>query len=112
MSTMKVGRLSCSNSSIIPTEPSSRKGSFFSLASGDKVRVRLDRSEVLPLGALDAPGGLSPLNVPRASVTVFIPPSSPLVLLNILAAASELEKRAGSCGRMRRELEKKSGEGG
>jgi hypothetical protein len=45
-------------------------------------------------------------------VTVLIALSSPRVLLSILAAASELENRAGKCGRFRRELEKKSGEGG
>ena len=72
----------------------------------------LERSELLPLGTLVAPGGLSPLNVPRASVTVFMALSSPRVLLSIFSAASELEKRAGRWGLMRRELEKKSGEGG
>lgn len=48
---------------------------------------------------------------PRASVTVFIPDASP-VLLSILAAASELEKRGGSRGRKRGELEKNKGEAG
>jgi hypothetical protein len=70
----------------------------------------LDRSEVLPLAPLGGPGGLRPLNVPLASVTVLMPLSS-RALLSILAAASELEKRAGSCGRVLRE-EKNSGEGG
>jgi hypothetical protein len=49
--------------------------------------------------------------VPRARVTVLTL-SSPRVLLSILAAASELEKRAGRWGLLRRELEKKRGEGG
>jgi hypothetical protein len=49
--------------------------------------------------------------VPRASVTVLIPSSSPRALPSILAAASELEKRAGNRGRALRD-EKKRGEGG
>jgi hypothetical protein len=104
--------VSCSSSSTMPTEPSSRRGSVRPRASGDAVRGMLDRSLLLPLAILVGPGGLRPLNVPRARVTVLMPPSS-LVLLSILAAASELEKRAGSCGRRssRRE-EKNSGEGG
>lgn len=108
---MKVGRVSCSSSSTMPTDPSSRRGSPRSRASGDIVRGRLDRSLLLPLATLVGPGGLRPLKVPRASVTVFMPPSSPRVLLSILAAASELEKRGGRCGRALRD-EKKSGDGG
>jgi hypothetical protein len=88
----------------MPTEPSSRRGSR---ASGDDV---LARSLLLPLATL-APGGVKPLKVPRASVTVLMPPSSPCVLLSILAAASELLNRAGRCGRRLRD-EKKSGDGG
>jgi hypothetical protein len=83
----------------MPTEPSNFNGSLFSRASGDVVRDRLS-----------GPGGLRPVNEPLASVTVLMPPSS-CVLLSILAAASELEKRAGSWGRAVRE-EKKRGEGG
>lgn len=113
MSTMKVGRVSCSSNSTIPTEPSIRRGSFRSLPSGDAVRGRLERSEVLPLGTLVGPGGLNPLYVPRARLTVLTTLSSPRVLLNMVAAASELEKRAGRWGRARRALEeKKRGEVG
>lgn len=106
---MNVGRVSCSSNSTMPTDPSNRSGSR-SRASGEAVRGRLDRSLFLPLATLVGPGGLNPLKVPRASVTVFMPPSSPRVLLSILAAASPLEKRGGRCGRAVRE--KKSGEGG
>jgi len=57
-------------------------------------------------------GGL-PVNDPRANVTVFIPESSDCVLLNIFAAASELENRGGNKGRaFEGVLEKKSGDGG
>lgn len=107
---MNVGRPSASSNSTRPTEPKKRKGSPLSLASGEVAGARLDLSEVLSLGMLDGPGGLKPLKVPRARVTVRIPPSS-RALLSILAAASELEKRAGNRGRMLR-AEKKSGEGG
>lgn len=58
------------------------------------------------------PGGLEPLKVPRASLTVLIVLSSPFALLNILAAASELEKRGGNCGRIFCLCEKKRGDGG
>lgn len=94
----------------MPTEPSIRSGSLLSRASGDVVRGRLERSEDLALVPLVGPGGLKPLKVPLARVTVLMPLSS-RVLLSMLAAASELEKRAGSCGRVLRE-EKKRGEGG
>jgi hypothetical protein len=87
-----------------------RNGSLLSRESGDAVGATLERSEVRPLAAPGGPGGLRPLNVPLASVTVLMPLSS-RVLLSILAAASLLEKRAGSCGRLFRE-EKKRGEGG
>ncbi|KAI1527834.1 hypothetical protein Ptr902_06975 [Pyrenophora tritici-repentis] len=94
----------------MPTEPSKRNGSLLSRESGDAVRARLERSDDLALVPVVGPGGLRPLNVPLASVTVLMPLSS-RVLLSILAAASELEKRAGSCGRVLRD-EKKRGEGG
>jgi hypothetical protein len=109
---MKVGRGSCSSNSTIPTEPSIRRESFLSLPSGDAVLGIFDLSELRPLGALVVPGGLSPLNVPLASVTVFMPVSSPRVLLSILAATLELENRAGSCSLARRLFEKKRGDGG
>ena len=109
---MKVGRGSCSSNSTIPTEPSIRRESSLSLPSGDAVLGMLDLSELRLLSALVAPGGLSPLNVPLASVTVFMPVSSPRVLLSILAAASELENWAGGCGLTRRLFEKKRGDGG
>lgn len=95
----------------MPTEPSSLSGSVRSRASGDAAGGRLDRSLLLPLAMLVGPGGLRPLKVPRASVTVLMPPSSPWALLSILAAASELEKRAGRCGRGLHAL-KNSGDGG
>ena len=51
--------------------------------------------------------------MPRAKLTVLTCVSSLRALLSILAAASELEKRAGSGGRWRRGvLLKKSGLGG
>jgi hypothetical protein len=103
--------VSCSSNSTMPTEPNNLRGSVRSRASGDAVRGMLDRSLLLPLATLMGPGGLRPLKVPRARVTVLMPPSSPRVLLSILAAASELEKRGGRCGRGLRD-EKKSGEGG
>jgi hypothetical protein len=112
MSTTKVGRVSFSKSSTIPTEPSSLRGSLRSRPSGEAVRGRLDRSEARALGWLLIPGGLMPLKVPRGSWTVLMAVSSPRVLLSILAAASALEKRAGRGGRGLRELEKKSGDGG
>jgi len=61
-----------------------------------------------------SPGGLElPLKVPLARLTVLMEASSLCALLNILAPASELEKRGGSAGRMRLTLfEKKRGEGG
>ena len=89
-STTKVGRGSCSSSSTIPQEPSRRSGSLFSTMPGDDAKRggRLARSELLPLDARDGP------DEPRARVTVLMPLSS-RVLLNIFAAASELENRAG-----------------
>lgn len=115
-STMKVGRVSCSSSSTMPTEPRRRSGSLLSRPSGEAAGARLERSELLPLVVVvvatgGGPGGLNPAKVPLASVTVLMPLSS-RVLLSILAAASELEKRAGRKGRMRRECEKNSGDGG
>lgn len=112
MSTMKVGRVSCSNSSIMLTEDSSLNGSrsCLSRASGDAVRGMLDRSLLLPLALLVVAGGLRPLKAPLARCTVLMPPSSPCVLLSILAAASPLEKRGARWGRELRE--KKSGDGG
>ena len=109
---MKVGRGSCSSNSTIPTEPSIRRESFLSLPSGDAVLGILDLSELRLPSALVVPGGLSPLNVPLASVTVFMPVSSPRVLLSILAAAPELENWAGGCGLTRWLFEKKRGDGG
>ena len=94
----------------MPIDPSMRNGSLFSRESGDAVGATLERSEVRPLAPPGGPGGLRPLNVPLASVTVLMPLSS-RVLLSILAAASLLEKRAGNCGRVFRE-EKKRGEVG
>jgi hypothetical protein len=58
------------------------------------------------------PGGLRPLNDPLANVTVFMPLSSPRVLLSILAAASPLENLGDSCGLVRPLWEKKSGDVG
>jgi hypothetical protein len=109
ISTIKVGRGSCSNTSTIPIELSSRRCSFLSRSSGETTLELLARSE---LRVLVTPGGLRPLKVPRARVTVLMPLSSPLVLLSILAAASELENRGASGGRLPRELEKKRGDGG
>src|SRR5690242_5519664 len=107
---MNVGLVSCSSSSTTPTDPSRFRGSVRSRESGEAVRAILERSELLPLVTPVVPGGLRPLKVPRANVTVLMPPSSPRVLLNILAAASELENRAGRCGRARLD-EKNSGDG-
>ena len=111
MSTMKVGRLSCSSSSATPRDASNLSGSCLSRSrpSGDAVLGRLERSELL---LLDSPGGLMPAKVPRASVTVLMPLSSPCALLSILAAASEEEKRAGRGGRRRVVLEKNKGDVG
>jgi len=70
----------------------------------------LDRSE-------DARGGIpgviaGVVTVPLARLTVLTWLSSVFALLNIFAAASELENRAGRVGRTLFELLKNSGEGG
>lgn len=91
---MNVGRPSCSSSSTTPIEPSNFKGSALSRESGEAVGSRLEGSGLRPLVELAGAGGLRPVKVPLASDTVLIPLSS-RVLLSILAAASELEKRAG-----------------
>ena len=52
------------------------------------------------------------VTVPRAKLTVLTWLSSARVLLNILAAASLLEKRGGSVGRGRGLLLKNRGDGG
>jgi hypothetical protein len=94
----------------MPIDPSMRNGSLLSRELGDAAGGKLERSEVRPLAPPGGPGGLRPAKVPLASVTVLMPLSS-RVLLSILPAASPLEKRGGSCGRVLRE-EKKRGEGG
>ena len=50
--------------------------------------------------------------VPLGRLTVLTWLSSDFAVLNILAPASELENRAGSCGRRKLELLKKRGDGG
>lgn len=110
---MKVGRSSYSNISVMPIWLKSFDESKPPLVSGvsDLVPVYLS-TDCRLLGAGLTSGGL-PVNDPRANVTVLIPKSSERVLLNILAAASELENRGGNSGRaFEGVLEKKSGEGG
>ncbi len=76
-------------------------------------KVELDRAKDFRRPVkLEALGDLEPAIVPLARVTVFMPPSSSRVLLNILAAASALVRRAGRCGRPHALWEKNRGDVG
>lgn len=96
----------------MPTWPSSLVDSEDSPASGESNLDPCRSTEARLLGIGLVAVGL-PVKEPRASVTVFTPVSSDLVLLNILAAASELENRGGSKGlAFDGVLEKNRGDGG
>jgi len=81
--------------------------------SGESSREELYRSADARLLGVGLPAGGLFVYDPRANLTVFTADSSDDVLLNILAAASELEKRGGKIGRaFDGVFEKKRGEGG
>lgn len=84
-----------------------------SATSGESNREELYRSADARLLGVGLPAGGLLVNDPLANLTVLTADSSDDVLLNILAAASELEKRGGRTGRaFDGVLEKKRGDGG
>jgi len=106
-----VGLSSCSSSSTTPIELIMRSGDgSLEVISGEAERIVPDMSERARIGTLVGIAGV--VTVPLARLTVLIWLSSILALLNILAAASELENRAGNDGRMWVELLKNKGDGG
>lgn len=114
---MKFGLSSCSSNSTIPIELSCCS-TLKPLTSGlllltVELLSRLRRLALLGAEVGKKPAGPGVVTLPRAKLTVLTWESSFRALLSILAAASELEKRAGSCGRWRRGvLLKNSGLGG
>ena len=105
MSRSRISRIPIWLRSLAPSEVSAE--------SGESNREELYRStdaRLLGVGLLA--GGLLVYD-PLASLTVFTADSSDDVLLSILAAASELEKRGGKMGRaFDGVLEKNRGDGG
>lgn len=117
---MNVGRSSCSNNSTIPIDfsccPKLKPESFPTsglLLLTVELLSKLRRPALFGAEVGKMLGSPGVVTFPRAKLTVLTWVSSFRALLSILAAASELEKRAGSCGRWRRGvLLKKSGLGG
>ena len=110
-SMIKVGRSSCSKSSIMPTLPSICNPDCLFLESGLLGILDLSKELQLP-GVLVERGGLALLMLPLASFNVVIPPASSRALFNIAAAASGLENLGRIPGRCLAVWEKNNGEGG